>query len=201
MPIIAVSNQKGGVGKTTSTLNLGAALREMGKTVLLVDLDPQGSLTVAAGVIDVDAIKLSVGDLLMARAQGAPQDLKKAIIRTPAGLDLVPGNGMLSAAELTLATAMARESALMQTLKPALDRYDYVLIDCQPTLGVLPVNAMVAASHFLIPAQPSGYALRGLGDLLETRAVSKHAPVLPPIAGHEEVASICQPTTLHVEEM
>ena len=88
MPIIAVSNQKGGVGKTTSALNLGAALREMGKSVLLVDLDPQGSLTVAAGVIDVDAIKLSVGDLLMARAQGAPQDVKRAIIRTPAGLDI-----------------------------------------------------------------------------------------------------------------
>ena len=80
MPIIAVSNQKGGVGKTTSTLNLGAALREMGKTVLLVDLDPQGSLTVAAGVLDVDAIRLSIGDLLMARAQNAPQDVRKAII-------------------------------------------------------------------------------------------------------------------------
>ena len=105
MPIIAVSNQKGGVGKTTSTLNLGAALREMGKTVLLVDLDPQGSLTVAAGVVDVDAIRLSIGDLLMARAQGAPQDVTKAIIRTPAGLDLVPGNGMLSAAELTTISA------------------------------------------------------------------------------------------------
>ncbi len=125
MPIIAVSNQKGGVGKTTSTLNLGAALREMGKRVLLVDLDPQGSLTVAAGVIDVDAIHLSIGDLLMARAQGTPQDIARAIIKTPTGLDLVPGNGMLSAAELTLATAMARESALLSTLKPALQRYDY----------------------------------------------------------------------------
>src|SRR5438105_1779823 len=134
VPIIAVSNQKGGVGKTTSTLNLGAALREMGKTVLLVDLDPQGSLTVAAGVLDVDAIRLSIGDLLMARAQNVPQDVRKAIIKTPAGLDLVPGNGMLSAAELTLATAMARESALLVTLKPALDHYDYILIDCLPSL-------------------------------------------------------------------
>ena len=99
MPIIAVSNQKGGVGKTTSCLNLGAALHEMGKTVLLVDLDPQGSLTVAAGVVDVDTIRLSIGDLLMARAQNAPQDIHKAIIKTPDGLDLVPGNGMLSAAD------------------------------------------------------------------------------------------------------
>jgi chromosome partitioning protein len=122
VPIIAISNQKGGVGKTTSTLNLGAALRELGKSVLLVDLDPQGSLTVAAGLVDVDAIRLSVGDLLMARAQGSAADLARAIVRTPAGLDLVPGNGMLSAAELTLATAMARESALQALLKPALER-------------------------------------------------------------------------------
>ena len=168
MPIIAVSNQKGGVGKTTSTLNLGAALREMGKTVLMVDLDPQGSLTVAAGVVDVDAIRLSIGDLLMARAQGAPQDVMKAIIRTPAGLDLVPGNGMLSAAELTLATAMARESALQATLKPALERYDYILIDCLPSLGLIAINALRAAHGVVIPVQADFLAVQGLAQILET---------------------------------
>ncbi len=168
MPIIAVSNQKGGVGKTTSTLNLGAALREMGKSVLLVDLDPQGSLTVAAGVVDVEAIKFSVGDLLMARAQGAPQDVKKAIIRTPAGLDIVPGNGMLSAAELTLATAMARESALHATLKPALERYDYILIDCLPSLGLIAINALRAAEGVVIPVQADFLAVQGLAQILET---------------------------------
>ena len=168
MPIIAVSNQKGGVGKTTSTLNLGAALREMGKTVLLVDLDPQGSLTVAAGVLDVDAIRLSIGDLLMARAQNAPQDVRKAIIRTPAGLDLVPGNGMLSAAELTLATAMARESALLATLKPALDHYDYILIDCLPSLGLVAINALRASDGVVIPVQADFLAVQGLAQILET---------------------------------
>jgi chromosome partitioning protein len=168
VPIIAVSNQKGGVGKTTSTVNLGAALREMGKSVLLVDLDPQGSLTVAAGVVDADAIKMSVGDLLMARAQGAPQDIKKAIIRTPAGLDIVPGNGMLSAAELTLATAMARESALLTTLRPALERYDYILIDCLPSLGLIAVNALRAADGVLIPVQADFLAVQGLAQILET---------------------------------
>lgn len=168
MPIIAVSNQKGGVGKTTSTLNLGAALREMGKTVLLVDLDPQGSLTVAAGVLDVDAIRLSIGDLLMARAQNAPQDVRKAIIKTPAGLDLVPGNGMLSAAELTLATAMARESALLATLKPALDHYDYILIDCLPSLGLVAINALRASDGVVIPVQADFLAVQGLAQILET---------------------------------
>ena len=168
MPIIAVSNQKGGVGKTTSTLNLGAALQEMGKDVLLVDLDPQGSLTVAAGMVDVDAVRLSIGDLLMARAQGAPQDITRAIVKTPAGLDLVPGNGMLSAAELTLATAMARESALLATLKPALDRYDYILIDCLPSLGLVAINALRAADGVVIPVQADFLAVQGLAQILET---------------------------------
>jgi chromosome partitioning protein len=168
VPIIAVSNQKGGVGKTTSTLNLGAALRESGKRVLLVDLDPQGSLTVAAGVVDVDAVKISIGDLLMARAQGAPQDIYRAIIKTPAGVDLVPGNGMLSAAELTLATAMARESALLATLKPALERYDYILIDCLPSLGLIAINALRASDGVVIPVQADFLAVQGLAQILET---------------------------------
>ena len=168
MPIIAVSNQKGGVGKTTSCLNLGAALRETGKTVLLVDLDPQGSLTVAAGVIDADAVRVSIGDLLMAHAQGAPQDINTAIIKTPAGVDLVPGNGMLSAAELTLATAMARESALLATLKPALARYDYILIDCLPSLGLVAINALRAADGVVIAVQADFLAVQGLAQILET---------------------------------
>src|SRR3984893_84937 len=140
----------------------------MGKSVLLVDLDPQGSLTVAAGVIDVDAIKLSIGDLLMARAQGTPQDITHAIIQTPAGLDMVPGNGMLSAAELTLATAMARESALLATLKPALESYDYILIDCLPSLGVIAINALRASDGVVIPVQADFLAVQGLAQILET---------------------------------
>jgi chromosome partitioning protein len=168
VPIIAVTNQKGGVGKTTSTLNLGAALREMGKNVLLVDLDPQGSLTVAAGVVDVDAVQISVGDLLMARAQGAPIDVMRAIVKTPTGLDLVPGNGMLSAAELTLATAMARESALLATLKPALAKYDYILIDCLPSLGLIAINALRASDGVVIPVQADFLAVQGLAQILET---------------------------------
>src|SRR5579859_7720113 len=105
MPIVTVANHKGGVGKTTCTLNLGAALQEMGKHVLLVDLDPQGSLSVATGIMDVDAVPLSIGELLVGRVRGTPVDILDAIVHSPAGLDLVPGNGMLCAAEIMVADA------------------------------------------------------------------------------------------------
>jgi chromosome partitioning protein len=104
----------------------------------------------------------------MARAQGVPQDISRAIIKTPAGIDLVPGNGMLSAAELSLATAMARESALLATLKPALDRYDYVLIDCLPSLGLVAINALRASDGVVIPVQADFLAVQGLAQILET---------------------------------
>src|SRR5262249_52899774 len=168
VPIIAVSNQKGGVGKTTSTLNLGAALREMGKRVLLVDLDPQGSLTVAAGILDVDAIKRSVGDLLIARAQGRMPSVTDAIVNSPCGLELLPGNGMLSAAEIALATTPEREAVLTATLSQVMDRYDYVLIDCLPSLGLMAINALRAATGVVIPVQADFLAVQGLAQILET---------------------------------
>src|SRR5579884_2242247 len=168
VPIIAISNQKGGVGKTTSTLNLGAALRELGKRVLLVDLDPQGSLTVAAGVLDVDRVQLSVGELLIAQSQRNPLDINRAIISSPAGLDLVPGNGILSAAELTLAVALNRESVLASVLAPIRERYDYILIDCLPSLGLMAINALNAADGVVIPVQADFLAVQGLAQILET---------------------------------
>jgi chromosome partitioning protein len=172
VPIIAISNQKGGVGKTTTTLNLGAALREAGKRVLLVDLDPQGSLTVAAGVLDVDAVRLSVGDLMIARVQGNEADLRSAIIPTPSGMDLVPGNNMLSAGEITLAGAVERESVLLAMLSPVIGLYDYVLIDCLPSLGLMVINALRAANGVVIPVQADFLAVQGLAQTLETiRAV------------------------------
>jgi chromosome partitioning protein len=168
VPIIAVSNQKGGVGKTTTTLNLGASLREMGKRVLLVDLDPQGSLTVAAGVLDIDDIHPSMGELLAARAQGNPANIRGGIIQTPSGLDVVPGNSMLSAAEISLASASERESVLAQMLAPTLNDYDYVLIDCLPSLGLLAINALRAATGVVIPVQADFLAVQGLAQILET---------------------------------
>jgi chromosome partitioning protein len=169
--IIAVANQKGGVGKTTSTLNLAAALQEAGKRVLLVDLDPQGSLSVAAGVPDIDAVYPSIGDLLAnaARGRGGKElSIKDAIIVSPAGLDLVPANTALSAAELGLVSALNRESALAGLLKPVEDAYDYILIDCLPSLGLLAINALRAAHGIVIPVQADYLAMHGLAQIFET---------------------------------
>jgi chromosome partitioning protein len=172
MPIITVSNHKGGVGKTTCALNLGAALQRMGKRVLLVDLDPQGSLSVACGILDVDAIPVSVGQLLVARARQTAFDVMSAIVPTPCGLDLVPGNAMLSAAELIFAEIPERESMLSGILAPALEHYDYVLVDCLPSLGLVAVNALQAATGVIIPVQADFLAVQGLVQMLETiRAV------------------------------
>jgi len=172
MPIITVANHKGGVGKTTCTLNLGAALQEMGKRVLLVDLDPQGSLTVASGIPDVDGVPISIGDLLVAHASRVPLDTAAAIVHSPCGLDLVPGNGMLCAAEIMFADAEGRESLLAAVLASVVERYDYVLIDCLPSLGLMAVNALQAASGVVIPVAADFLSVQGLVQMLETiRAV------------------------------
>jgi chromosome partitioning protein len=171
--IIAVANQKGGVGKTTSTLNIGAALQELGKRVLLVDLDPQGNLSVAAGMLDIDAAYPSIGDLLAqaTRSRGpSGATIADAIVQSPSGLDLVPANANLSAAELGLVSAMNRESTLASVLKPIAARYDYVLIDCLPSLGLLAINALRAADGVIIPVQADFLAMQGLAQIFETIA-------------------------------
>jgi chromosome partitioning protein len=173
VPIIAVANQKGGVGKTTSTLNLGAALQEAGKRVLLVDLDPQGNLSVAAGIVDIDAANPSVGDLLALAARGraaAGPKIEDAIVTSPSGLDIIPANASLSAAELGLVSALNRESMLAGLLKPVEAQYDYVLIDCLPSLGLLAINALRAANAIVIPVQADFLAVQGLAQMFETIA-------------------------------
>ncbi len=173
MPIIAVANQKGGVGKTTTTLNLGAALQEAGKSVLLVDLDPQGNLSVAAGIADIDTVHPSIGDLLALTARGrasAGPFIDNAVVASPCGLDVVPSNSALSVAELGLVSALNRESALASILKPAEAKYDYILIDCLPSLGLLAINALRAASGIVIPVQADFLAVQGLAQIFETIA-------------------------------
>ena len=162
-PVVAFANQKGGVGKTTSAVNTAVTLSRRGHRILLVDLDPQGNATSSLGV-DKSGISLSTYDLLVDRLS-----VERAImpaVRT--NLDLVPSVPMLAGAEVELVAATNRERRLEHALAPALDRYDLVLIDCPPSLGLLTVNALTAARHVVVPIQCEFLALEGLGQLVTT---------------------------------
>ncbi|HEY8826538.1 MAG TPA: ParA family protein [Jatrophihabitantaceae bacterium] len=162
--IIALCNQKGGVGKTTSTINLGAALAEVGRRVLLVDFDPQGALSVGLGV-HPHQLDRTVYNLLMERGVSVDDILLKTGV---AGMDLLPSNIDLSAAEVQLVGEVAREQALARVLAAVIDDYDYVLIDCQPSLGLLTVNALTAAHGVIIPLECEFFSLRGVALLIDT---------------------------------
>ncbi len=162
--VIAMCNQKGGVGKTTTTISLGAALAELGRRVLLVDFDPQGSLSVGLG-LNPNAVDLTVYNLLMDRHVGWADVVCKTNVD---GMDMLPSNIDLSAAEVQLVGEVAREQALARALQPALADYDIVLIDCQPSLGLLTINALTAADGVVIPLECEYFALRGVALLTET---------------------------------
>jgi chromosome partitioning protein len=169
MAVIAVANQKGGVGKTTTVVNLGAALQEQGHRVLLIDNDPQANLAVALGLGDPEVLGLTLGDLLTEGARGKPRfTADEAVVATPAGLDLLPANTRLSAAELVLVGAIGREMVMRDLLAPLLASYDHVIVDCLPSLGLLTINALTAADAVLIPVQADYLALQGLVQILET---------------------------------
>jgi chromosome partitioning protein len=162
--IIAMCNQKGGVGKTTTTINLGAALAEFGRRVLLIDLDPQGSLSVGLG-FNPHSLEASVYDLLMVKGTN-PHDL---ILGTKVpGLDILPANIDLSAAEVQLVSEVAREHTLTRVIQPLKKDYDIILIDCAPSLGLLTVNALTCADGVLIPLESEFFALRGVAMLTDT---------------------------------
>jgi chromosome partitioning protein len=162
--IIAMANQKGGVGKTTTTINLGAALAEYGRRVLLVDFDPQGALSVGLGV-NPHNLEVSVYNVLM-DSDVTAEDIR---IKTDiAGLHLLPANIDLSAAEIQLVNEVAREMALARVLRPVLKEYDFILIDCQPSLGLLALNALTVAHGVLIPLECEFFSLRGVALLLDT---------------------------------
>lgn len=168
--VIALANQKGGVGKTTTSVNLGACLADAGKKVLLIDLDPQGNATSGLG-IDKKDIDESVYDVLINDV-----DLKKVILHSShQGLDIVPTTIALSGAEVELTNLMARETRLKDAFGDVKDECDYILIDCPPSLGLLTINAFTACDSILIPVQSEYYALEGLSQLLNTiKLVRKH---------------------------
>lgn len=162
--VIALCNQKGGVGKTTTTINLGAALAELGRKVLIVDFDPQGAASAGLG-INAHELDSTIYDLLVA----SRPDIRTVIHETTVeGLDIVPANIDLSAAEVQLVNEVAREQALKRVLRPVLDEYDVILVDCQPSLGLLTINALTASHGVIIPLETEFFALRGVALLVET---------------------------------
>ena len=162
--VISMCNQKGGVGKTTSTINLGAALAEYGRRVLLVDLDPQGALSAGLGVPHYELAN-TVHNLMVEPRVGIDDVLIHTRVE---GLDLVPSNIDLSAAEIQLVNEVGREQTLGRALRPVIDSYDYVLIDCQPSLGLLTVNALACSDGVVIPTECEFFSLRGLALLTDT---------------------------------
>ncbi len=194
--VIAMVNQKGGVGKTTSTVSLGAALAQYGRRVLLVDFDPQGALSVALGV-PAHELDRTVYNLLM--DEGCLAD--EVIVETSVpGLDLMPSNIDLSAAEVALVNEVAREHALARGLATVIDRYDYIIIDCQPSLGLLTINALTAAHGVIIPLECEYFALRGVKLLTDT-VTKVQGRLNPNLQLTGVLATMYDARTLHTREV
>ena len=175
--VIAIANQKGGVGKTTTAVNLGVALGISGKKVLLIDADPQGSQTKSCKIDNADADKLEVtlSELMAYEMTGEDKDyiLINNSIKQFETVDLIPSNISLSGTETALFNCMSRESVLKRTIEPLKQKYDVILIDCMPSLGMMTINALVAADSVIIPCEPSFLSVKGLDLLLHSIAKIK----------------------------
>ncbi len=165
--VISISNQKGGVGKTTTTFNLGVALSKLGNKVLVVDADPQGDLTTCMGYNESD-LNLTLADLMQNIINDTPLNTKDAIVRNSEGIDLIPANLDLSAIEFSLVNAMSREFTIKNVISDVKKDYDYILIDSMPSLGMLTINALSCSDKVIIPVQDHFLAAKGMGHLLKT---------------------------------
>lgn len=165
---IAIANQKGGTGKTSTALSLGVALARRGRRVLLVDADPQGDLTKSLGWADPDSLETTIADHMAAVIGGSDDDPRAGVLGHREGVDLMPANIELANIELPLLMAMSRERVLATWAKPLKRGYDYIIFDCAPTLGIVPVNALAAADGVIVPVSAEYLPASGMAGLLRT---------------------------------
>ena len=166
--VIAVSNQKGGVGKTVSCVNLGIGLAQSGKKVLMIDADPQGSMTISLGYEEPDEMEYTLASMMLNIVNDEPMNTEKTILHHKEGVDLIPSNIELSAIEVSLVNVMSRELILRSMVDQLRQFYDYILIDCMPSLGMMTINALACADSVLIPVQAAYLPVKGLQQLIKT---------------------------------